>query len=65
VCVLHEFPKGSECHVCMRDRVMALSIFHEMALFGVLVIHEFPKGPELHVFTYDRSMTLNELVVML
>jgi hypothetical protein len=27
---IHEFPKGLECHVCMRVRAMTLSRFHEM-----------------------------------
>jgi len=25
VCVLHEYPKGPKCHVCMRDRSMTLN----------------------------------------
>jgi hypothetical protein len=65
VYVVHGFPKGSECHVCMCDRVMALSRFHEMACVRcVCVICTFPKSTERYVFTYDRSMTLNGLVVL-
>jgi hypothetical protein len=51
--VLHEFPKGLECHLCMYDRDMTLIELVEMLYIWSAGIHEFPKGSECHVCMCD------------
>jgi hypothetical protein len=62
VLVIHEFPKGSECHVCMCDWDMTLIELVGMLYIWSACIFEFSKGSECLMCMCSWVITMFDLL---